>query len=114
MRKKSKETDVYIRPDIDEFSVIAFDRGKQIIKSGEKAAEEKLDELRQIALRQGGMAKPRKRITVVDSLVVNRMIIMGNDQYTRGYIKGKLRFDLAEKISFEDLRQGMNNLSATV
>ena len=113
MRKKSKETDVYIRPDIDEFSVIAFDRGKQIIKSGEKAAEEKLDELRQIALRQGGMAKPRKRITVVDSLVVNRMIIMGNDQYTRGYIKGKLRFDLAEKISFEDLRQGMNNLSAT-
>ena len=113
MRKKSKETDVYIRPDIDEFSVIAFDRGKQIIKSGEKAAEEKFDELRQIALRQGETAKPRKRITVVDSLVVNRMIIEGNDQYTRGYIKGKLRFDLAEKISFEDLRQGMNNLSAT-
>lgn len=113
MRKKSKETDVYIRPDIDEFSVIAFDRGKQIIKSGEKAAEEKFDELRQIALRQGETAKPRKRITVVDSLVVNRMIIEGNDQYTRGYIKGKLRFDLSEKISFDDLRQGMNNLSAT-
>ncbi|NVN17271.1 patatin [Muricauda sp. HICW] len=113
MRKKSKETDVYIRPDIDEFSVIAFDRGKQIIKSGEKAAEEKLDELKEIALRQSHAPKPRKRIKVADSLVINRMIIEGNDQYTRGYIKGKLRFDLAEKISFDDLRQGMSNLSAT-
>ena len=113
MRKKSKETDVYIRPDIEEFSVIAFDKGKQIIESGEKAAEEKFDELREIALKQGGTAKPRKRIKAVDSLVVNRMIIVGNDRYTRGYIKGKLRFDLAEKISFKDLRQGMNNLSAT-
>ena len=41
------------------------------------------------------------------------MIIEGNDQYTRGFIKGKLRFSLGEKISFEELRQGMNNLSAT-
>ncbi|MCR9227242.1 MAG: patatin-like phospholipase family protein [Flavobacteriaceae bacterium] len=113
MRKKSKETDVYIRPDIDEFSVIAFDRGKQIIKSGEEAAEEKLDELKQIALSQNKTPKPRKRIKVADSLIVNRMIIKGNDQYTRGYIKGKLRFNLAEKISFDDLRQGMSNLSAT-
>lgn len=113
MRKKSKETDVYIRPDIDEFSVIAFDRGKQIVKSGEEAAQTKLNELKQIAQSQAQAPKPRKRIKMVDSLTVNRMIIEGNDQYTRGYIKGKLRFNLAEKISFDELRQGMSNLSAT-
>lgn len=113
MKKKSKETDVYIRPDIDAFSVIAFDKGKQIVKSGEEAAKIKLDQLKQIAQSQNVSLKPRKNIKLVDSLTVNRMIIKGNEQFTRGYIKGKLRFNLAEKISFEELRQGMSNLSAT-
>lgn len=113
MKKKSKETDLYIRPDIDQFSVIAFDKGKQIVKSGEAAAQNKMDELKQIAQSQDEAPKPRKRIKMVDSLTINRMIIKGNDQYTRGYIKGKLRFNLAEKISFDDLKQGMSNLSAT-
>ncbi|MHA7829681.1 MAG: patatin-like phospholipase family protein [Flagellimonas sp.] len=113
MKKKSKETDIYIRPDIDEFSVIAFDKGKQIVKSGEEAAQIKMNELKQIAESQKDAPKPRKSIKMVDSLTINRMIIEGNDQYTRGFIKGKLRFNLGEKISFEELRQGMNNLSAT-
>ncbi|MEQ5790151.1 patatin-like phospholipase family protein [Muricauda sp. NFXS6] len=113
MKKKSKETDIYIRPDIDEFSVIAFDKGKQIVKSGEEAAQIKMNELKQIAESQKDVPKPRKSIKMVDSLTINRMIIEGNDQYTRGFIKGKLRFSLGEKISFEELRQGMNNLSAT-
>lgn len=113
MKKKSKETDIYIRPDIDEFSVIAFDKGKQIVKSGEEAAQIKMNELKQIAESQKDVPKPRKSIKMVDSLTINRMIIEGNDQYTRGFIKGKLRFNLGEKISFEELRQGMNNLSAT-
>ncbi|MCB0371428.1 MAG: patatin-like phospholipase family protein [Muricauda sp.] len=113
MRKKSMETDIYIRPDIDEFSVIDFEKGKEIVASGEKAAETKIDELREIAQAQNYVPKPRKKIQVMDSLTINRMIIEGNDRYTRGYIKGKLRFNLAEKISFEELKQGINNLSAT-
>ncbi|MEC8831453.1 MAG: patatin-like phospholipase family protein, partial [Bacteroidota bacterium] len=113
MKRKSKETDIYIRPDIDEFSVIAFDKGSQIVKSGEVAAQNNIDQLKELALVQKNHPKPRKTIKAVDSLTINRMIIEGNDQYTRGYIKGKLRFNLAEKISFDDLRQGMSNLSAT-
>ncbi|WP_318310717.1 patatin-like phospholipase family protein [Flagellimonas crocea] len=113
MRKKSTQTDIYIRPDIDEFSVIAFEKGNQIVKSGEVAARSKMEELEKISQLQNKSAKPRKYIKVMDSLTVNRLIIRGNDQYTRGYIKGKLRFNLAEEISFEDLRQGMSNLSAT-
>ncbi|WP_418497591.1 patatin-like phospholipase family protein [Flagellimonas sp.] len=113
MKKKSEETDIYIRPAIDEFSVIDFGRSKDIVKSGEEAAKAKIEELKKIAEAQKYAPDPRKRIQGMDSLVVNRMIIRGNDQYTRGYIKGKLRFNLAEKIAFDDLKQGINNLSAT-
>ncbi len=113
MKKKSEETDIYIRPAIDEFSVIDFGRSKDIVKSGEEAAKTKMEELKKVAEAQKYAPDRRKRIQGMDSLVINRMIIKGNDQYTRGYIKGKLRFNLAEKIAFDDLKQGINNLSAT-
>jgi NTE family protein len=113
MKRKSEETDVYIRPDIDEFSVIDFGRSKEIVKSGEEAARAKFQELQVLAQSQNHEGMDKKNIQVMDSLTINRMIIRGNDQYTRGFIKGKLRFNLAEKISFEDLKQGINNLSAT-
>src|SRR5690606_31977309 len=111
MKKKSEETDIYIRPAIDEFSVIDFGRSKEIVERGEAAAKEKITELRAIASVQKNTPKHRKRIQLMDSLTINRMIIQGNDRYTRGYIKGKLRFSLAEKIAFDELKQGINNLS---
>lgn len=61
MKKKSMETDIYIRPDIDEFSVIDFEKGKEIVESGEEAAKTKIDELREIAQAQNYMPKPRKK-----------------------------------------------------
>ncbi|RDY59622.1 patatin-like phospholipase family protein [Flagellimonas nanhaiensis] len=113
MKVKAKQTDVYIRPDIDEFSVIDFDRGEEIVASGEVGALTKMPELQKIAQRQSHAWPSKKRIKVQDSLTINRLILKGNDRYTRGYIKGKLRLNLAEKVSFEELKQGMNNLSAT-
>lgn len=113
MKKKAAKTDIYIRPEIDDFSVIDFGRSKAIVKSGEEAAKTKEQELQDLAQRQNNLRVSKQRVQPIDSLTINRMIIRGNDQYTRGYIKGKLRFNLAEKISFDDLKQGMNNLSAT-
>ena len=113
MKKKAERTDVYIRPEIDDFSVIDFGRSAAIVKSGEAAARAKIQELHVLAQSQNRNATHKKHIQAMDSLTINRMILRGNDQYTRGYIKGKLRFNLAEKISFDDLKQGINNLSAT-
>ena len=113
MKKKTEKTDVYIRPDIDKFSVIDFDKSKEIVASGEAAAREKIGALEEVARKQDNTVYGKKRIQVQDSLTINRLIIRGNDRYTRGYIKGKLRLNLAEKVSFERLKQGMNNLAAT-
>ena len=113
MKAKSKQTDIYIRPAIDDFSVIDFEKGEEIMESGEDGALKKLEELRQISQEQGAKGQLSPRIPVMDSLIINRLIIRGNDRYTRGYIKGKLRFNLAEKIPFDKLKQGINNLSAT-
>ncbi|MEP3386195.1 MAG: patatin, partial [Flavobacteriaceae bacterium] len=98
---------------IDEFSVIDFDRGGEIMEIGEKAAQAKIKQLYEIARKQSDFTSIKNKVVKQDSLTINRLIIKGNDRYTRGYIKGKLRFNLSEKISFDKLKQGINNLSAT-
>ena len=45
MVKKVEETDVYIKPDIKDYTVISFSEGKKIIESGVVATELQLDAL---------------------------------------------------------------------
>lgn len=113
MKRKTGSTDIYIKPDIAGFSVIDFARGAAIVERGEEAARDSMEVLRELGRTQDRTPLPRKPVAPTDSLIINRMLIRGNDLYTRGYIKGKLRFNLAEKIAFADLEQGINNLSAT-
>ena len=112
MKTKSAQTDIYIRPDIDDFSVVDFERSMEIMDSGEKAAKTFIEELKELASKQN-VKKNFESIVPSDSLTINRLIIEGNNSHTRGYVKGKLRFDLAKQISFDKLKQGTNNLAAT-
>ncbi len=114
MTEKSLMTDIYIKPDMADFSVMDFSFGDQIIQKGKTAAEEKYGELEKIALKQNQVFKQRKTITPVDSLLITRLILRGeSENYTRGYVKGKLRFQLGDKTSFEKLQRGISNLAAT-
>lgn len=112
MNTKREETDVYIKPNIAKYTVIDFEETENIIAEGVKAAELKLQDLKDVARLQG--ANKRKSIEKAkDSLTINRLIIKGNERYTRGYIKGKLRFTLGNTITFKRLQQGLGNMAAT-
>ncbi|TYA60114.1 patatin-like phospholipase family protein [Formosa maritima] len=113
MKKKSKETDVYIKPDITEYTVISFSDGKDIIANGELAAEKKIDALKHIASMQ--KQKPAKHIYIhpVDSIQINSIIISGNEKYTSAYVIGKLQFKQNVKIKYNQYVDGVNNLAAT-
>ncbi len=113
MVKKIDLTDIYIKPQIEQFSVMDFDRINALIRSGEVAAIEHFDELRHLS--SGG---PRRRPAVQpmrqkDSITVNRLLLQGSNASTRGFVKGKLRFKLGEPVTFQKFDQGINNLSAT-
>jgi NTE family protein len=113
MIKKSLKTDIYIQPKIENFSVIEFDKANEIIKSGELAAMEKFQDLKEVS---SEYSKNRQRVPIIglgDSIIINRLVIEGNNEHTRGYVKGKLRFKLGEPITFKKLQQGIGNLSAT-
>ncbi|MEJ2112693.1 MAG: patatin-like phospholipase family protein [Flavobacteriaceae bacterium] len=113
MKEKSKKTDVYIKPDIKDFTVVSFDQGKEIIRRGEQAGKSLANQLKDLALMQSKKKSTPIRITPQDSLQINNIEIGGNNNYTRAYILGKLKIKPDEKISYNAFNEGINNLVAT-
>ena len=113
MKVKSKITDVYIKPDIDDFSVISFREGRKIISNGEKATRDNISALKKIVSKQRFKRESFKISQTLDSLQINNIFIKGNKNYTRSYILGKLKIRSNEKISFKRFTSGVNNISAT-
>ncbi|WP_340077096.1 patatin-like phospholipase family protein [Leptobacterium sp. I13] len=113
MKIKSVLTDIYIKPEMQNFTVVSFDDGKQIIDKGQTAASEKKAALEALALKQKPEIKDNPGIPQNDSVRVRKLTLKGNDRYTRAYIKGKLRVKLDRSVTYEKFNQGINNLSAT-
>jgi len=113
MKVKSKQTDVYIKPDIKEFNVISFSQGDRIIEKGRIAALEQLTSLQELADKQNKKPNVVSKITTIDSILIKNINIKGNKQYSRSYILGKLKLKSNEKVSYDRFEKGMNNLVAT-
>ncbi len=110
---KREKTDIYIHPDIKDFSVISFNRGIEIIKAGNEEAQKFRSDLELLASKQRQMERiPVKKITS-DSLSIHQVQIIGNEAYTRAYVLGKLKLKPPAEISYERFNEGLNNLSAT-
>lgn len=113
MVKKSKQTDIYIKPDITKFTVVSFDDGREIINNGEKAALANIDQLLQLKSKQ---VKPRvetENKKSPDSIKLNYIETHGLEKYTRSYVLGKLQLRPYTKVAYNKLTLGANNLVAT-
>ena len=110
MVEKSKKTDVYIKPDIKGFTVVSFDDGKQIIKRGEIAALNSINELKKLPV---NINKNKPEIPKIDSLKISNIYLSGNENYTRAYILGKLKIRSDEETTYSKFTRGVNNLVAT-
>lgn len=112
MEAKAELTDIYIKPDIKDFSVISFDEGKDIIANGEVAARTNLSELSDIKSQQLNEFS-RPEIKPLDSLKISSIGFKGNERYTRAYLIGKLKLKGENKISYSDFKKGINNIIAS-
>jgi NTE family protein len=113
MVEKREKTDIYIHPDIREFSVISFNRGESIIKAGEYEAKKFEEELKLLAERQQFREREKVKKTISDSLQIDEVDISGLNDYTRSYIMGKLKLKPPLKTTYQRFSEGINNLSAT-
>ena len=113
MVKKRAKTDVYIRPNMDNFTVVSFNDGQKIVNAGEVEAKLFKNRLIEIAGRQKSIQRPKLNIVKSDSLYIKEVQISGNEKYTRAYLLGKLKLVTPSVTSYQRFNEGINNLSAT-
>lgn len=113
MQTKIKDTDVYIKPDIEEFSVVSFDDAKMIVQAGFEAANLLTEKLDSIALQQTSSAALKPVPHNNEDLYIKQVVIEGNNYYTDAYILGKLKLKTPATVSYSSFNEGVNNLSAT-
>lgn len=113
MKTKIKETDIYIKPDIGKYGVISFEDGSEIIKNGEEAAFAVYEKLKILGDSTKINNSKEKLPITSDSLKINQITINPLKNYTRSYVIGKLRFKPESAISYEDLKKGIDNITAT-
>ena len=112
MKTKASLTDIYIKPDITNFSVVSFDEGRDIIANGADAARANLQQLLKVKSQQ--ISQPNgPSIELTDSLRINSISINSSNKYSRSYLLGKLKFKNNANISYTDFKEGINNLIAT-
>ena len=109
---KSKLTDIYIKPEVSEYSLVSFKEGAEIIRKGQTAITSQLEELKIIAKAQN-FTKRKAKIPEIQKIKINDISIFGLNKYTASYVRGKLRFRTGETISFDNFSKGVNNLVAT-
>lgn len=109
MKNKINQTDIYIKPDITNFTVISFNEGSEIIKKGELAALPFYEKLKSFSTNY--TKKPLKIEN--DTISINNIEINGLKNYTRAYIIGKLGFKQNSKVTYSNLTKGINTINAT-
>jgi NTE family protein len=112
MKNKIVDTDIYINPDIKNYGVISFDKGKEIIRKGEEAAFSVYEKLLLVANKQDAYQKPKLKLAT-DTLQIEKININNLNNFTEDYVVGKLRFKEDSKVSYADLQKGINNINAT-
>jgi NTE family protein len=112
MKKNVKETDVYIKPDIKNYGVVSFDKGKEIIRKGEEATFSVYEQIKLLVDESNPYKKPSLKLAT-DSLQIVDINSNELDNYTKEYVIGKLRFKPGVKTCYDDLLKGINNINAT-
>ncbi|MDH5412865.1 MAG: patatin-like phospholipase family protein, partial [Flavobacteriaceae bacterium] len=113
---KRKETDLYLHPDISDYNVVSFEVAKEIIDKGESVAQKQLNQLKSIANKQVGIdisALDKGKHKKQEQFYLNKITIIGNKNYTKEYVLGKLKLIESSSTSYKKFNEGIDNLSAT-
>jgi NTE family protein len=112
MKEKRMQTDVYIKPEVEDYSILSFNNGEAIISKGIQSVADHHNILKTIAQHQNTPQRAQLNPSF-NSIKINTLNLEGHDKYTYAYVMGKLRLKKNRALSFDDFSEGVNNLLAT-
>ena len=112
--EKVKQCDIFISPDLEEFSTFSFDDSEEIVERGEIAARYKIAELKAAVRRQ--KSSPERSIKDYDlreEIMIKEIVIKGNQNFTDRYCKKKLGLKEGQLVTREEFVNAIDRLTAT-
>ncbi|MEN8880362.1 MAG: patatin-like phospholipase family protein [Polaribacter sp.] len=108
-----KKLDVYIHPEIYKYSVVDFELKGEILEKGEIEAKKYTKVFEDIAAKQV-VKKIRTGVEAhINKMLISDIVLIGNYNYTRAYILGKLNILEGDILSRQEVTKRINLLSAT-
>jgi NTE family protein len=108
-----KKLDVYIHPEIFNYTVVDFGKKNEILEKGKIEAEKYVKVFEKIAAKQI-VKKKRKTLEFKDEkLLISAIGMEGISDYTSAYVLGKLNIKEGDRLSRSDLTKKIHLLSAT-
>ncbi|MCD4697651.1 MAG: patatin-like phospholipase family protein, partial [Bacteroidales bacterium] len=111
-----KLTDIYIKPDMSNYSLLDFEKFDSITYQGEIAARKLLPELKKLAdsINELRDIKPKKYQTrPIDSIYITRIEITGLKKIKAKMIYGKLKFEIPSYLHLVDIENGVRSIYGT-
>jgi NTE family protein len=108
--------DIYIEPDLQNFSAAQFHQADSIIHRGEVAARTMLPRLRALADSLSGFPVRKsvlKALPYPDSLIIHRVDVEGNERLTGHEITGRFNVPVGEPVQVSEIEAGIDRLFGT-
>lgn len=112
MQSNIEITDIYIKPNIENYSVLSFDKGAEIIKIGEEAGFAVFEKLKELGSNHQALSVPRTPGNL-DTLFIQKINTPKLQNFTRAYIIGRLGFKEGTHVTYDEIKKGIENLNAT-
>ena len=113
LEKKYKKVDVLLKPNLENYGVVSFDKAKEIMKQGDSVGKANMDVFRDIAKLQIKKKPLSIKKDYFKKFHISEIQISGNEHYTRAYILGKLNLKKKDSTSYKRLVESIDNLSST-
>ncbi|MFP8489659.1 patatin-like phospholipase family protein [Gracilimonas sp. Q87] len=101
-----EKTDLLISPDIKNFTIFDFNKAREIIAEGEKAARAVLPQLREIQKRHSGHTH-RSFSKIPDNISISKINIVGADEYLRNSLRSSLTIQEGQIIPVSKISEQM-------
>jgi NTE family protein len=102
-----KESDLLISPNMNNYSTFDFNKAREIIAEGEKAARAVLPQLKEIQKKHSGHAH-RTFSEVPDKISISRIDIEGADEYLRNSLRSSLTIQEGQIVPVSKISEQMD------
>ncbi|MCK5207722.1 MAG: patatin-like phospholipase family protein [Cyclobacteriaceae bacterium] len=114
-RRQKKMVDIYVEPDIKDYTPGSFKQWEQILEKGNEKGQEYVETFKKLAdsLKQMGPLNVVNSLPLKDEYLITSITIEGNKKISSKLIKGKLRIEEGSILSVKEIEKQISVVYGT-